>query len=61
MKYTKEEVEKRLKYMLHEILRGYSQEDSIISLEYDAEKEECNIKMTVNIIEEDNYIGFACY
>ena len=61
MKYTKEEIEKRLKDMLHEMLRGYNQEDSIISLEYDKDKGECNLKMDVNIVEDDDYIGFGCY
>ncbi len=61
MKYSKEEIESRLKDMLHEILRGYNQEDSILSLEYDEEKQECNLKMTVNIVEEDDYVGFAGY
>lgn len=61
MKYTKEEIETRLKDMLHEILRGYYQEDSILSLEYDEEKQKCNLKMNVHIVEEDDYIGFAGY
>jgi hypothetical protein len=61
MKYSKEEIEKRLKDMLHEILRDYNQEDSIISLEYDEENQECNLKMTVHIVEEDDYIGFDEY
>lgn len=61
MKYTKEEIEEKLKDMLHEILRGHNQEDSIISVSYDEEKQECNIKMTVSIVEEDNYVGFASY
>ena len=47
--------------MLHEILRGYNQEDSIISLKYNEEKQECNLTLSVNIVEEDDYIGFACY
>ena len=61
MTHTKEEIEKRLKDMLHEMLRGYNQEDSIISLDYDETNQECNIKMTVNIVDEDDYIGFGCY
>lgn len=59
--YNKEEIEKRLKDMLHEILRGYNQEDSILSLEYDEEKQECTVKMNVHIVKEDDYIGFGCY
>ena len=61
MRYSKEEIEKRLKDMLHVMFRGYHQEDSILSLEYDEEKQECNLKMSVHIVEEENYIGFACY
>lgn len=61
MKYSKEEIEKRLKDMLHEMLRGYHQEDSILSLEYDEEKQECNLKMNVHIVEEDDYVGFGVY
>lgn len=59
--YSKEEIEKRLKDMLHEMLRGYNQEDSILSFKYDEENEKCNIEMTVHIVEEDDYIGFGCY
>ena len=61
MKYTKEEIEKRLKDILHEILRGYNQEDSIVSIDYDEEKRECTIKMNVHIVDRDDYIGFGCY
>lgn len=59
--YSKTEIENRLKELLHEMLRGYNQEDSIISLEYDEEKNECNLKLTVNIVEEDDYVGFGGY
>ena len=61
MKRNKEEIEKRLKDMLHEILRSWSQEDSILSLEYDEEKQECNVRMNVHIVEEDDYVGFGVY
>lgn len=47
--------------MLFDMLSDYNQEDGIISLEYDEEKEECNLKMSVHIIAEDDYVGFACY
>jgi len=60
-KFSKEEIEKRLKDMLHEMLRTQYQEDSIISLTYDEEKNECLVRMTVNIVEEDDYIGFNGY
>lgn len=59
--YNKEEIEKRLKDMLHEILRSHGQEDSIIKLEYDEANQQCNIKMNVHIIEEDDYVGFGVY
>jgi len=61
MEYTKEEIENRLKDMLHEILRTYNQENSILSLEYDEENQECNLRMSVHIVEEDDYIGFGVY
>jgi hypothetical protein len=47
--------------MLHEILRGYHQEDSILSLEYDEEKQVRYLKMDVHIVEEDDYVGFGVY
>lgn len=40
MKYSKEEIEKRLKDMLYEMLSSQNQEDGFISLEYDEEKQE---------------------
>lgn len=61
MGQSKETIEKQLKEMLHEMLRSHGQEDSIISLEYDDVSQECTVKMTVHIVEEDNYIGFAGY
>lgn len=61
MEHSKEEIEKRLKDMLHEILRDHGQEDSIISLTYDETKQECNVKMSVHIVKEDDYVGFSGY
>ena len=61
MPYTKKEIEKRLKASLHEILRDGAQEDSIISLKYDSKKQECTVQMTVHIVPEDDYVGFAGY
>jgi hypothetical protein len=55
------EIEERLNNFLHEILRDYNQEDSIISLRYDGEKNECIVRLTVNIVEEDDYVGFSGY
>ncbi len=43
------------------MLRTQYQEDSIISLTYDEEKNECLVRMTVNIVEDDDYIGFNGY
>ena len=61
MKYSKEEIEKRLKDMLYEMLSSQNQEDGFISLEYDEEKQECNVRMSVHTVEEDDYIGFSGY
>ena len=61
MKYSKEEIEKRLENMLHEMLRSFHQEDSILSVKYDEKKQECNIKMNVHIVEEDDDVGFGAY
>lgn len=61
MKYTKEEIEGRLRYMLYELLSDQNQEDGFISLEYNEETQECNIRMSVHIVEEDDYIGFGSY
>jgi hypothetical protein len=61
MKYSKEEIEKRLKDTLYEILSDQNQEDGFISLEYNEEKQECNVRMSVHIVEEDDYIGFGSY
>lgn len=61
MKYSKEEIEKSLKDTLYEILSDQNQEDGFISLEYNEEKQECNVRMSVHIVEEDDYIGFGSY
>lgn len=61
MEYTKKEIEKRLKDILHEMLRSFHQEDSILSLKYDVEKQECNLRMRVHIVKEDDYVGFGVY
>jgi hypothetical protein len=61
MDYTKEEIETRLKSLLHEMFRGANQEDGILSLEYNEKKQECTVKLNVSIIEEDDYIGFSGY
>ncbi len=58
---SKKEIESRLKDMLHEMLRNFNQEDSIIDLKYDEADNTCDIKMNVHIVEEDNYIGFGGY
>lgn len=60
-KYSKKEIEKRLKDMLDDMLRSYNQEGSILSLKYDEKKQECNVKMNIHIFEEDDYVGFSGY
>ncbi len=61
MNYTKEEIETRLKEVLYDLLSYGNQEGSILSLNYNEKKQECNVTLTVNIIEEDDYIGFDGY
>ena len=61
MNYTKEEIESRLKELLYDLLSYGNQEGSILSLNYNEKKQECNVTLTVNIIEEDDYIGFDGY
>jgi len=60
-KFTKEQIEKRLMDMLYEMLSDYNQEDGIISVEYIEGSHECTVKMNVNIVEEDDYVGFGSY
>lgn len=61
MSYTKKEIEFQLMNTLNEMLRNYNQEDSIISLDYDENNQQCTVKMNVHIVEKDNYIGFGVY
>jgi len=61
MKYTKEEIEQRLTWMLKECLESGNQESAVISLKYDPETEEATIRMRTHIWEEDDYIGFDSY
>ena len=61
MKYTKEEIELRLKSMLSDCLEHGNQESAIISLEYDPDTEEATIRMSTHIVEEDDYVGFEGY
>jgi len=61
MKYSKEIIEERLKDILYECLSNANQESGLISLEYDEENEECNVKLSVCIVEEDDYVGFDGY
>jgi len=58
---TKEIIEYRLTQALKEMMSDYNQEDGFISLDYDPEKEECTVKLTVHIVEEDDYVGFGGY
>lgn len=57
----KEVVEAALKNMLDECLESMNQDGSVRSLEYDPETQTCTVKMTVHIVEEDEYIGFQGY
>lgn len=61
VKYTKEEIEKRLKDMVYEMFSSSNQEDGLLSFKYDEEKQECILRMNVHIVEEDDYIGFSSY
>lgn len=61
MNYTKEEVETRLEEALYEMLEGFNQEDSIISVDYDPTNQSCLVKLKVHIVEQDDYIGFSAY
>lgn len=55
------QIEAALYEMLNECLEGANQDGSILELKYDPESKTCTVKLTVEIIEEDNYIGFQGY
>jgi copper chaperone CopZ len=64
MKYTKEEIVKRVTSELDECLETanaeiYRYEDKIV--EVDLEKQTITIKFDYNIVEEDDYVGLAFY
>ncbi len=64
MKYTKEEIVKRVTSELDECLETanaeiYGYEDKIV--EVDLEKQTITIKFDYNIVEEDDYVGLAFY
>ena len=64
MKYTKEEIIKRVTGELDECLSSanaeiYRYEDKIV--EVDLDKQTITIKFDFNIVEEDNYVGLAFY
>jgi hypothetical protein len=61
MKYSKEEIEERLSYLMREVLSSSNQEGGIISLETDLDKMEATVKLNIVIVEEDDYIGFDGY
>lgn len=61
MKYTKEEIERRLKEMLSECLETYNQESAIVSIDYNPDTEKTIIVMNTAIVEEDDYVGFDGY
>ena len=60
-KFTKDEIREGLRELLSECLGSCNQDGAVLSLEYDEEKQECTVKMTVHIVDEDNYIGFEGY
>lgn len=60
-RYTREEIEKRLKDALHEALRSFNQEDGMVSLHLDEDGSTCTVKLGVVIVEEDDYVGFSGY
>jgi len=57
-KPSKEKIEKTLYEMLDELLEGGNQDGAIESLTYDEKTNTCTVKMSVHIVEEDEYIGF---
>ena len=61
MKYSKQEIENRLKEMLNEMLSDYNQDGTLISLDFDSESETATIKMNVYIDEDYDYVGFATF
>jgi len=61
MKYSKKQIEKRLKDMLYDLLSSGNQESALKNLTYDKKTKQCNIIMNVHIVEEDDYIGFDGY
>ncbi len=61
MDQSNQAIERELKNLLYEMLSTRYQQDAIISLDYDPKSQECTVKLTVHIVEEDQYIGFAGY
>ena len=61
MKYTKAEIEEKLKDLLNDCLSSANQDGTIISLELDKNRETCTVKLNVIIVEDDDYIGFNGY
>lgn len=61
MKYSKEEIESKLKELLNELLESGKQDGSIIDLTYDESEEQCYVTLSVHIVEEDDYVGFQGY
>lgn len=60
-KYSKAEIEAKLKDLLNDCLSSANQDGSIISLDLDVWGDTCTVKMNVTIVEEDDYIGFEGY
>lgn len=61
MKYTKEEIEERLKERLNDLLALDNQEGSIAGVYYDEHYKVFTVDLNVFIYEEDDYIGFSRY
>ncbi len=64
MKYTKEEIIKRVTSELDECLSSanaeiYRYEDKVVGVDLD--KQTITIKFDFNIVEEDDYVGLAFY
>ena len=58
---TKKEIEEILTNLLYDCLQSANQEDAIISLKYDEKNNEAIVRLSVHIVEEDNYVGFNGY
>jgi len=58
MNLSKEQIEEILTEQVRE---SFNYNDSILSVDYNMQKEEFTVVFKVHIVEEDNYIGLMCY